>query len=215
MHGLPYERPARHVREYLEVLGPALAVGAAPTGEREAAGVVQYQGEFFRVGSIYGTPGARPLGSVLVGALGPHMLRVAGAFADGSIATWSNARAMGEVIAPALRDAAESAGRTSPRIAGVIPVIVTHDADAAREHAQQHFGIYESLPRYRRMLELGGAARVADVCVIGDEEAVARQLREFADAGVTDLLAAPLEFGASSWEFTAERLATLPAQSTG
>jgi alkanesulfonate monooxygenase SsuD/methylene tetrahydromethanopterin reductase-like flavin-dependent oxidoreductase (luciferase family) len=141
------------------------------------------------------------------------MLRAAGAFADGTIATWSNARAIAEVIAPALRRSAESAGRRSPRVAGVLPVIVTHDADAAREHAQQHFGIYESLPRYRRMLELGGAARVADVCVIGDEEAVARQLRDFSEAGMTDFLAAPLAFGTSSWEFTAERLAALQSQS--
>ncbi|MCA9510997.1 MAG: LLM class flavin-dependent oxidoreductase, partial [Myxococcales bacterium] len=73
MHGLAYERPAQHVREYLGVLDAALRAGAAPTGEREHAGLVQFEGELFRVGSIYGTPGASPLGSVLVGALGPLM----------------------------------------------------------------------------------------------------------------------------------------------
>lgn len=209
MHGLAYERPARHVREYLEVLGPALAAGAVPAGEREQAGFVQFEGDFFRVGSIYGTPGAQSLGSILVGALGPHMLRAAGAFADGTIATWSNARAIDRVIAPAIRSAAQAAGRPAPRIAGVLPVIVTRDVAAAREYAQQHFGIYESLPRYQRMLELGGARRASDVCLIGDEDSVADQLRELEAAGMTDLLAAPLSFEASTWEFTAERLAAL------
>ncbi len=209
MHGLSYERPARHVREYLEILGPALQLGAAPAGEREKAGFVQFEGEFFRVGAIYGTPGAAQPGSVLVGALGPHMLRAAGTFADGSIATWSDAGAIDRVIAPALRKAAAAAGRPSPRIAGVVPVIITDKVAVAREHAQKHFGIYESLPRYQRMLELGNAEQMADVCVIGDEDTVATQLQQFADAGMTDFLAAPLAFEASTWDFTAEKLAGL------
>ena len=159
--------------------------------------------------SIYGTPGSSLRGSVLVGALGPHMLRAAGRFADGTIATWSNPEAIESVIAPALRKAASSADRPEPRIAGVVPVIITDDPAGAREHAQRHFGVYESLPRYQRMMELGNAAHVADVCVIGNEDAVAEQLHDFARAGMTDFLAAPLAFGESTWEVTAERLAGL------
>jgi F420-dependent oxidoreductase-like protein len=209
MHGLPTEQPARHVREYLEVLGPALAQGAAPAGEREQAGFVQFEGKVFQVGAIYGTPGASPPGSILVGALGPLMLRAAGAFADGTIATWSNPEAIEGAIAPELRKAAAAAGRPAPCVAGVVPVVITNEPAAARAHAQECFGIYETLPRYRRMLELGGAEQIADACVIGDEESVAKQLRRFADAGMTDFLAAPLAFEESTWEFTAERLATL------
>jgi F420-dependent oxidoreductase-like protein len=209
MHGLDYDRPARHVREYLEVLCPALATGAHPTGEREAAGQVHYEGEFFRVGSIYATPGATEPGSVLVGALGPHMLRAAGRFADGTIATWSDAGAIERVISPPLRQAAEAAGRGEPRIAGVIPVLISDDEKAARAHAQQHFGFYETMPRYRRMLELGNATQMADVCVIGNEDSVAEQLRGFEKAGMSDFLAAPLAFESASWDATAERLATL------
>lgn len=207
MHGLPYERPARQVREYLEILGPALEAGANPKGEREAAGFVQYEGELFRVGSVYGTPGAAPRGPLLVGALGPHMLRAAGRFSDGTITTWSNAHAIETTIAPALREAAETAGRPEPIIAGVVPVLITDRIEAARAHAQRHFGIYESLPRYQRMMQLGGLERVSDVCVIGNEDSVAEQLRGFAEAGMTDFLAAPLEFEDGTWEATAERLA--------
>lgn len=207
MHGLAYERPARHVQEVLEIIGSALDVGAAPTGEREAAGLVQYAGELFRVASVYGTPGAKRTGSLLVGALGPKMLEATGRFADGTITTWSNARAIREAIAPSLEKAASAAGRPSPRIAGVVPVIVTDDVAGARVQAQQSFGIYESLPRYRRMMDIGKADQVCDVCVIGNPDSVAEQLFELESAGMTDFLAAPLSFGDAGWDATAEQLA--------
>ena len=78
MHGLPFERPARHVQEYLQILNAAFEVGAKPAGAREQAGLVQHAGEIFELGSIYGTPGADAMGSVLVGAIGPKMLEVTG-----------------------------------------------------------------------------------------------------------------------------------------
>lgn len=211
MHGLAYERPARHVREYLEVLDAALRAGAAPGGEREKAGFVAVEGEMFRVGSIYGTPGAALPSRVLVGALGPLMLRAAGAFSDGTITTWSNPRAIERAIAPDLRRAAHDAGRPEPSIAGVVPVMVTRDAARAREVARAHFGTYLSLPRYRRMVELGGSDDIADACILGDEREVADALARFADAGMTDLLAAPLSDGDATWERTAEAIAGLSA----
>jgi F420-dependent oxidoreductase-like protein len=209
MHGLAYERPARHIQEVLEIVGPALDVGAKPTGEREAAGLVQYTGELFRVGSVYGTPGATRKGSLLVGALGPRMLEAAGRFSDGTITTWSNARAIREAIAPPLEKAAQAAGRRAPRIAGVVPIIITEDVAGARAHAQENFGIYESLPRYRRMMDIGEAAEVCDVCLIGPVDAIAEQLHELRAAGMTDLLAAPLAYGDASWDATAEQLAAI------
>ena len=38
MHGLPFERPARYVREYLEILDAAFLAGTKPAGERERVG---------------------------------------------------------------------------------------------------------------------------------------------------------------------------------
>jgi 5,10-methylenetetrahydromethanopterin reductase len=207
MHGLPYERPARHVREYVEILASALAAGEHPLGVREKAGFVQYAGEFFTLGSVYGAPQTTRPGRLLVGALGPQMLRVAGAFADGTIATWADAGAIARGIVPGLRKAAEAAGRPAPTVAGVVPVSITNEPEAVRAFAQSEFAFYESAMPYRRMLEVGDAKKIGDVCVIGDEETVARRLREYADAGMTDFLAAPLAFGQSTWTFTAEKLA--------
>lgn len=211
MHGLPFERPARHVREYLEIVGAAMEVGAKPAGEREKAGFVQYQGEFFALGSIYGTPAAQPPGTILVGALGPHMLRAAGAFSDGVIATWSDEGAIEREIAPAVRRAAKDAGRPEPRIGGVVAVAVVPKSRtaAARDAAQAEFGFYEKTMPYQRVVEASDAARIGDIGVIGDEEEVARRLRRFRDAGMTDFLAAPFAVEGADWETTAEALARI------
>ncbi len=199
MHGLPYERPARHVREYLEVLEGAFAGG----------GQVAYEGELFRVQSMYDVPGATPRGPLLVGGLGPLMLRAAGECSDGTLATWCDAGAIERVIGPGVREAAAAVGRPEPRVGAVVPVLVTHDPEDARAHAAQKFAIYETLPRYKRVMQLGDAGSVVDVCVIGDEGAVRAALRRYADAGLTDFLAAPLSFGEATWERTAECLAAL------
>lgn len=211
MHGLAFERPARHVREYLEVLGASLAVGAKPAGDRERAGFVQYAGEFFELASIYGTPGGQPPGSILVGALGPHMLRAAGACSDGVIATWSDAGAIERDIAPPVRAAARAAGRPEPRIGGVVAVAVVSSAKtaAARAAAQAEFAFYEKTMPYQRVVQASDAARIGDICVIGDEDEVARRLRGFREAGMTDFLAAPFAVAGADWHSTAEKLARI------
>ena len=199
MHGLPYERPARHVREYLEVLRAA---------ERSADGQVGYEGEIFRVAGLYGAPGGPP-GPVLVGALGPLMLRAAGELADGTLATMSDEVAIERTIGPGVREAARAAGRPEPRVGAVVPVCVDDDLDAARARAVEKFAVYDTMPRYRRMIELGGGEIGADLCLVGGEKAVRERLRRFADAGLTDFLAAPLALGADPAASRARTLACL------
>ena len=43
--------------------------------------------------------------------------------------------------------------------------------------------------------------------VIGDEDEVARRLRAYRNAGLTDFLAAPFTVAGATWESTAEKLA--------
>ncbi len=197
MHGLAYERPARHVREYLEVL--VRARGGGPQ--------VAYEGELFRVQSLFGVPGAKPAGPVFVAALGPRMLEVAGELSDGTLATWCDPGAVERVIAPGIRAAARAAGRPEPRVGAVVPVTLTQRAEAVRDEARRRFAVYETLPRYKRMLELGDAPGPADLSLIGDEAELRAGLRRFAEAGLTDFLAAPLSVGEDDWERTAAFLA--------
>lgn len=177
MFGLSFDRPARHMREYLAVLLPLLREGS-----------VSHDGELYRVNAPLERPDdAGP--SVVVAALAPVMLKLAGAMADGTITWMTGPRTIADHIAPRVRAAAEEAGRPSPRIVCGLPVAVTADPDAARQEAARIFEIYGGLPSYRAMLDKEGAEGPADVAVIGDDEAVAATVGQLADAGVTDFQA--------------------------
>jgi alkanesulfonate monooxygenase SsuD/methylene tetrahydromethanopterin reductase-like flavin-dependent oxidoreductase (luciferase family) len=124
------------------------------------------------------------------------MLRLAGELTDGTITYWANERAIGEHVVPRITRAAEAAGRPAPRVVVGLPVAVVDDAAAGREQAARLFTPYLAVPTYQRVLARGGdGVEPVDVAVIGTEEEVAARLRVYADAGATDLCAAPLGLG--------------------
>lgn len=133
---------------------------------------------------------------VLVAALGPRLLRVAGELASGTILWMANARAVDSHVAPRISAAASKAGRDRPRIVAGLPVAVHDDAEEARATAGEQFAGYGTLPNYQRILAHGGVDSPADAAIVGDEEAVARQIRELFEAGATDVWAAPFPVGA-------------------
>jgi F420-dependent oxidoreductase-like protein len=177
--GLEFDRPALHTREYLTALVPLLH------GE-----AVDVRGEIYRVAGQVAVAGAQAP-SVLVAALGPLMLQVAGELADGTVATWTGVRTIAGHIAPRITEAAEAAGRPAPRIVVCLPVAVTGDADAARAWVAERFGAANDLPSYRAMVDIEGAAGVDELVIAGDEAAVERQLARLHDAGTTELIAVP------------------------
>jgi F420-dependent oxidoreductase-like protein len=177
--GMSFDKPVRHMREYLEILTPLLR------GEPAA-----YEGEVLSTQLALDIPESTPV-PVLVAALGTQMLNVAGRLADGT-ATWmTGPRTLADHIVPTIRAAAERAGRPAPRIAAGLPVGVCDDAEAARATAGNLFSIYDGLPSYRAMLDREGATGPADVAIVGDEAAVRAQIEQLAEAGVTDLVAVP------------------------
>jgi F420-dependent oxidoreductase-like protein len=178
MYGLSYAHVGRHTEEYTRV------VVAALRGEG-----VQLDGDEFRV--HVGNPPAAPFPvPVLLGALAPRMLRVAGEVADGTITWMANREALESHVVPRIRAAAAAAGRAEPRIVVGLPVAVHDDVDEARNDAAKQYGFYGELPNYARILQYGGLERSADACIVGDEDAVAAQLRALVDAGATDVWAA-------------------------
>lgn len=175
MHGIAYERPAAHMQEYLSVLVPLLTGGA-----------VEYAGEFFRVNGGFTVPGTSAV-SVLVAALSPRMVQVAGESSDGVVTWLAGVRSLeGHIVGP-LGAAAAAAGRGAPRVVAAIPVAVCDDVDAGRQAADQVFARYAALPNYQRVFQREGVASPGALAVVGSETEVAAQLQGFADVGVTEL----------------------------
>jgi 5,10-methylenetetrahydromethanopterin reductase len=177
MLGLSFDRPARHMREYLSVLRALTHEGGA-----------SFEGQTFRVNASIAVAGATPP-PILVAALGPRMLQIAGELADGTITWMVGVRTLETHIVPGIAESARAAGRPEPRICAGVPVAVTDDRDAAMQAAARSFQGFDRLPSYRSMLDIEGAAGPADVAVVGDESRVEQELRRYADAGATDLLA--------------------------
>jgi F420-dependent oxidoreductase-like protein len=174
--GVAFEKPGPFLREYLDVLEPLL------DGRR-----VEHAGSHFHVSLQLGTRVAsRP--PVLLAALGPALLELAGAAADGAAIWLGSPRYLQEFAIPRLREAARGVGRPAPRIACGFPIAVTRAA-AARQSAGRLLARSAKLPAYRRVLERGGLAQPADAAIVGDEDAVARALERLAEIGVTDLTA--------------------------
>jgi alkanesulfonate monooxygenase SsuD/methylene tetrahydromethanopterin reductase-like flavin-dependent oxidoreductase (luciferase family) len=129
---------------------------------------------------------------ILVAALGPALLRVAGALADGTLTWMAAPKVIGERIAPSITAAAEAAGRPRPRVGVGLPVAVTGDVEGARERAAATYAIYGTLPSYKRLLDEAGLDGPAGVVIAGDEDEVASRIRALADVGATEFLASPV-----------------------
>lgn len=183
MLGLSFAKPFTHMKEYLAVLTALIRNGA-----------VSYQGSEFRVNANVAVPGAVPC-PILLAALAPKMLALAGAEADGTITWMAGRKTVREYTVPRIREAAAKAGRPAPRVVVALPIAVTDDVGAARERAARVFQIYGSLPSYRAMLDREGAEGPAAVAIVGDEDAVGEQLEQLAAAGCTELLAVPFPVG--------------------
>jgi F420-dependent oxidoreductase-like protein len=178
MLGLPYEHPAATMRAYLDVLDRALA----------GPGTVDVENEEFRVHNPLDITDVTPT-PVLLAALGPMMLRLAGERTDGTILWMADERAIGEHIAPTITEAAVRAGRAAPRIVAGVPVCLCRDdeIDAAIARTNRILAEAEMSPNYQRLLDRGDARQVGDILAAGSESTIEKRLRAFADAGTTDV----------------------------
>jgi F420-dependent oxidoreductase-like protein len=183
VYGYSFDAPARHMSEYLSVLLPLLDGQA-----------VTFEGTTMRAGIGLSVPrtGRVP---VLLAALGPQMLRLAGERTDGTVLWMTGPATVRDYIAPAINTAARDAGRPDPRIVCILPVCVTDDPDGARARAAKIFAIYGQLPSYRAMLDREGVQGPGDVAIVGDEDTVAAQISALADHGVTDFVAGEFASG--------------------
>lgn len=176
-YGYSFEKPVRHMREYLDALLPLV---------REHA--VSFAGETVTARIGLDVRGSEPV-RVVLAALGPKMLELAGGRADGTVTWMTGPATLADHVVPTIRAAADGAGRPAPMIGAGFPVCVTDDVDAARTNAAQTFAVYGTLPSYRAMLDREGADGPGDVAIVGGEESVAAQVAALGDVGITDLVA--------------------------
>lgn len=175
--GIGFEKPIRHLREFLSILMPLLTDGK-----------VDFDGEILSCHAQFFQAPATPC-PVVVAALGPQALRVAGARTEGTTLAWVGPRTVRDHIKPTLEAAAASAGRRTPRIIATLPVCVTDEVDAMRALVTKFLSHYGTLPSYRAMFDREGVAGPGELALIGDEASVQAKIIEMAEAGVTDFAA--------------------------
>ncbi len=177
--GMTWERPVKHMSEYLAILESLLATGSA-----------SLRGEIWSL-ELEGASIAHddpPL--VMVAALGEQMLKIAGRRTDGTILWGVGPKTLEQQIMPTITAAAESAGRAAPRIVCSLPVCVTDDPEPTREFVGTILAGYATLPSYRAMLDIEGVHGVEDISLIGDEATVRAGIDRVRAAGATDFTAA-------------------------
>ena len=189
--GMSFEKPIRHVRDYLSCLQPLLE-----TGTSDYAGA-EFTARFEGARPAQDTPG------LVLAAMGPQMLKIAGTRADGTLLWMTGEKAIASQIAPKVNEAADAAGRAAPRVICSLPIAVTDDEGGMRAFVDQVLAGYGDLPSYRAMMDIDGHAGPGDAMVCGDEDSVRQQLDALAAAGATEFAAA--EIGGSSEDFARTR----------
>jgi F420-dependent oxidoreductase-like protein len=172
--GEPYDRPFSRTREFLAALVPLLhGQNADVDGD-----VVRAHGWL--------TIDAAPC-PVLLAALGPRMLDLAGRVADGTTLSSCGPRTIAAHVAPVITAAAADAGRPPPRIQAMVEVAVTRVPGAAHAAAVEAGRLYATLPAYRRVLDLEGVDSGADLLLAGSIDLIVAGLGAYVEAGVTEL----------------------------
>ncbi len=178
--GYEWDRPIRHMSEYLSILGDLLA-----TGSTEFEGDIwSYTGSATRPSE--GVP------KVMIAALGEQMLRLAGRRTDGTILWCVGPETIRTHIAPIINDAAAAADRPAPSIVCSIPVWVTDDPEPARALLAHVLADYATLPSYRAMMDREGVAGLGELSIVGDEEFVRDGIGRIAESGATDFTPVPM-----------------------
>jgi F420-dependent oxidoreductase-like protein len=178
MLGLKYEKPAPTMRAYLDVLEQAF----------RGPGLVEVDNDAFTIRNPLDITDVAPT-QVLIAALGPVMLKLAGERTDGTILWLADEQAIETHVAPKINAAAEAAGRPRPRIVAGIPVCLCADSEveAAVARTNRVLSEAEISPNYQKLLDHGNAQEVGDILAAGSETAIEKRLRAFADAGATDV----------------------------
>ncbi len=180
LYGLPRRRSVSYLADYLSTLDALMAAEPATPNES------------FALSTQLGAAELPTPPPVLIAALGPRMLQLAGERTGGTITWMTGAATIESYVSPTIRAAAAAAGRPDPRVVVCLPVCVTENPASARERLGPAIGSYRDIPSYTAMLDREGVADAIDVAIIGNADQVGAALTELAARGATDVAAIPL-----------------------
>ena len=186
-YGYDFKAPLTNLREYLTVLRALLHDGE-----------VEFEGRYVTARSSIPAPVQTP---VMASALRPRSFEVCGELSDGAISWMCPKTYLVEQALPALRRGAEAAGRPAPPLVAHVPVCVSKDAGPVDELVRQQLGNYARAPFYQAMFAQAGFPDAAerysdellgDLVISGSEDEVAAGLSGLIEAGMGEVIAAPV-----------------------
>jgi probable F420-dependent oxidoreductase len=171
-NGVDFDRPYQRVRDTVRFVRRAL----------QAERITEEYESFNIRGFRLATPPAHPP-QVLVAALRPGMLRLAGRESDGAILNWLSAQDVRTVVPHVLQ------GGPDKEIVARIFVIVSEDADTARNIGRRMIATYLNVPVYAAFHEwLGRADRLTDMWTLWQQGDRAAASAAIPDSVVDELI---------------------------
>lgn len=173
--GLSWHKPFSFTREFVDALEPLLVGEAADVTGEQVSAHVQLGIE------------AKPT-PILLAALGPRMLKFAGARVAGTSLGQCGPKGIANYVLPHLREGAETAGRDEDvRVMALVRICVTEDHAGAKALARQISAGYQSIPSYAAITAHEGLDDPSDLHLIGGWQEILDGLAAYAEAGATDL----------------------------
>jgi 5,10-methylenetetrahydromethanopterin reductase len=195
MLGMSYDKPARHMKEYLSILVPLMA------GE-----TVSFAGEQYNINNVtLKMPGQQTV-PLLVAALGPAMLKLTGHLADGTVTWMTGPNTLESYIIPSINKSAADSGKPDAIIAAGFPIVLTDKPEEARAVIAKELQVYGMLPSYRSMLDKEGVEGPAELAMAGGETELRGKIQQLRDIGVTDFCASIVASDAETHQRTMEFL---------
>jgi probable F420-dependent oxidoreductase len=174
---IPFEQPYQRTRDMVRF------VRAALSGEKVKEDYETFSVKGFKLAQV---PAELP--PILIAALRPGMLRLAGREGDGAIINWLSPDNVTTVV-PIVHEAASAAGRAEPEIAARIFVAPIDDPDTVRSFGKFAIAAYLNVPVYAEFHRWLGRADQLDgmwtAWAAGDRQAA---LAAIPDTVVDDLI---------------------------
>lgn len=210
MWGLKIESPVNAMREYVTIVRDSLRDGGC-----------SFEGEHFTARWSYSGPRRADL-PIMISALSPRMLELAGEIADGVVLWMCSPSYVRDQVLPHVKAGRQKAGKPLEgfEIVSQVPVCLTSDRAAAMDAFRKTVERYAALPYYRKVLDASGfkaeldSGNISETLIeqfagIGDEEQVRAAIRRYREAGLTLPGAGPFSGhkGAAGFEATLEAAA--------